>query len=322
MSKESKLPKDEDTSDSQSTASAGQRRGTPASAGGMPNPSDFSAMTGLINDPSIKELAKQILRDPSFCQMAKQLQKTFQGAPAVEGIPQFDPQQHYSAMLLIMPNPQFKTMVKRFVYALKLDPSISGMLESLTNQANKILLEKRMTLVKDDPSLKPIPEVIENRGPAAMMRFAFGGEGTTSAGDTAGEDEIENDEESIVHHTACFGDEEGLKTTLAAGADKDAEDSGGRTALHIACGCGEDKCAQVLLEAGAKVDALDKKKNTPLHYAAGYGMKDCGASIEKWRCCVSPFLTLQNVDGQTPIDVATLNNQTDVSKLIEKAAFL
>ncbi|KAK4485239.1 hypothetical protein RD792_007869 [Penstemon davidsonii] len=287
---ESKLPKD-GMSDSQSTASAGQRRGTPASAGGMPNPYDFSAMTGLINDPNIKELAKQILKDPSFCQKAKQLQKTFQGAPAVECIPQFDPQQYYSAIQLIMPNPQFKTMVKRFVYALIQDPSMSGMLKSLTNPANKDQLEKRMTRVKDDPSLKPIPEVIENRGPAAMMRywnnkeflqklreavrFAVGGEGATSAGDTAGEDETENDEESIVHHTASFGDEEGLKTALAAGADKDKEDSGGRTALHIACGCGEDKCAEVLLEAGAKVDALDKNMNTPLHYAAGYGRKDC-----------------------------------------------
>ncbi|KAK4485240.1 hypothetical protein RD792_007870 [Penstemon davidsonii] len=325
---------DQGMSDSQSTASAGQRRGTPASAGGMPNPYDFSAMTGLINDPSIKELAKQILKDPSFCQKAKQLQKTFQGAPAVECIPQFDPQQYYSAIQLIMPNPQFKTMVKRFVYALIQDPSMSGMLKSLTNPANKDQLEKRMTRVKDDPSLKPIPEVIENRGPAAMMRywnnkeflqklgeavrFAVGGEGATSAGDTAGEDETENDEESIVHHTASFGDEEGLMTALAAGADMDEEDSGGRTALHIACGYGEDKCAEVLLEAGAKVDALDKNMNTPLHYAAGYGRKDCVELLLKNGAAV----TLQNLDGQTPIDVATLNNQTDISKLIEKDAFL
>jgi hypothetical protein len=32
--------------------------------------------------------------------------------------------------------------------------------------------------------------------------------------------------------------------------------------------------------------------------------------------------TLQNLDGKTPIDVARLNNQEDVLKLLEKHAFV
>jgi len=32
--------------------------------------------------------------------------------------------------------------------------------------------------------------------------------------------------------------------------------------------------------------------------------------------------TLQNLDGKTPIDVAKLNNQDDVLKLLEKHAFV
>lgn len=47
---------------------------------------------------------------------------------------------------------------------------MSGMLESLTNPTNKAQLEERMTKIKDDPSLKPILDEIENGGPAAMMR--------------------------------------------------------------------------------------------------------------------------------------------------------
>ena len=47
---------------------------------------------------------------------------------------------------------------------------MSGMLESLTNPANKSQLEERMARVKEDPSLKPILDEIENGGPAAMMR--------------------------------------------------------------------------------------------------------------------------------------------------------
>lgn len=78
------------------------------------------------------------------------------------------------------------------------------------------------------------------------------------------------------------------------------------------------KCAQVLLEAGAKVDALDKNKNTALHYAAGYGRKECVALLLHNGAAV----TLQNMDGKTPIDVAKLNNQSDVLKLLEKDAFL
>ncbi|KAL2903975.1 Ankyrin repeat domain-containing protein 2A [Bienertia sinuspersici] len=84
-------------------------------------------------------------------------------------------------------------------------------------------------------------------------------------------------------------------------------------------GCqGGVKCAQVLLEAGAKVDALDKNKNTALHYAAGYGRKECVALLLENGAAV----TLQNLDGKTPIDVAKLNNQHEVLKLLEKDAFL
>ena len=35
-----------------------------------------------------------------------------------------------------------------------------------------------------------------------------------------------------------------------------------------------------------------------------------------------PYRTLQNMDGKTPIDVAKLNEQTEVLKLLEKDAFL
>ena len=50
------------------------------------------------------------------------------------------------------------------------DPSMSTMLESLQNPANKDQLDERMARIKEDPSLKPILEEIESGGPAAMMR--------------------------------------------------------------------------------------------------------------------------------------------------------
>ncbi|KAK8613486.1 hypothetical protein V6N13_101248 [Hibiscus sabdariffa] len=78
------------------------------------------------------------------------------------------------------------------------------------------------------------------------------------------------------------------------------------------------KCAQILVEAGAAVDALDKNKNSALHYAAGYGRKDCVALLLKNGAAV----TLQNMDGKTPIDLAKLNSQQEVVKLLEKNDFL
>ncbi|KAK9087593.1 hypothetical protein Syun_029987 [Stephania yunnanensis] len=303
---------------------------------GAANPFDFSAMSGLLNDPSIKELAEQIAKDPSFNHMAEQLQRSVQVA-GEDGIPQFDRDQYLSTMQQVMQNPQFMTMAERLGSALMQDPTTSTMLESFINSGRKEEFEERLSRIKEDPTLKPILEEIEAGGPAAMMRYwndpdvlhklgqAMGlpgaGEAATSAelsGPEEPEDETGNEDESIVHHTASVGDVEGLKNALASGADKDEEDSEGRTALHFACGYGEVQCAQVLLEAGAGVDALDKNKNTALHYAAGYGRKECVALLLENGAAV----TLQNMDGKTPIDVAKLNNQQEVLKLLEKDAFL
>lgn len=132
--------------------------------------------------------------------MAEQLQKTFQGAAVEESVPNFDSQQYYSTMQQVMQNPQFMTMAERLgnalmqvnvVWALDFlmrndsslsdrhmisllfklqDPSMSGMLESLSNPAQKEQIEERMARIKEDPSLKPILEEIESGGPAAMMR--------------------------------------------------------------------------------------------------------------------------------------------------------
>ncbi|CAA2982357.1 Hypothetical predicted protein [Olea europaea subsp. europaea] len=185
---------------------SGERRSTPSSISGMPNPFDFSAMTGLLNDPSIKELAEQIAKDPSFNQMAEQLQKTFQGAAVEDGVPNFDTQQYHSTMQQVMQNPQFMTMAEQLGNTLMQDPSMSSMMESLTNPAHKDQLEERMAHTKQYTSLKPILEEMKNGGPAAMRRDWKTG---TSAEEAAGEDVTEevNEDESIVHQTASIGDE-------------------------------------------------------------------------------------------------------------------
>ncbi|KAF8406787.1 hypothetical protein HHK36_008879 [Tetracentron sinense] len=222
---ENKNSKSETSSVEQQT---GQRGPDPGSQAGFPaNPFDFSAMSGLLNDPCIKELAEQIAKDPAFNQMAEQLQKGIHGATAEDGIPQFDPQQYYSTMQQVMQNPQFMTMAEHLGNALIQDPSMSKMLENLANPSQKTQLEERMAHIKEDPSLKPILEEIESGGPAAMMRYwndkevlqklgkAMGlvvpAEAAASdelSGPDEAEEESGNEEESIVHHAASIGDVE------------------------------------------------------------------------------------------------------------------
>jgi len=326
------------SSESQSTMSSGERRAASNPGTGAPNPFDFSAMSSLLNDPSIKELAEQIAKDPSFNQMAEQLQRNVQSS-GQQSIPELDGEQYFSAMQQVMQNPQFMSMAEQLGNALMQDPSMSNMLQTLADPSHKNQVEGRLAQVREDPSLKPILDEIESGGPAAMMKYwndpavltklgqAMGvgplADAATSdepSGADQGEEDDANEEEDelTVHHTASVGDVEGLRNLLKLGADKDEKDTEGRTALHFACGYGEVKCAEVLLEAGVMVDALDKNKNTALHYAAGYGREECVGLLLKYGAAV----TLQNLDGKTPIEVAKLNEQKEVLKLLEKDAFL
>ncbi|CAH8314853.1 unnamed protein product [Eruca vesicaria subsp. sativa] len=325
---ESKSPKPESTASS-------------ANPGLNFNAFDFSNMAGILNDPSIRELAEQIAKDPAFNQLAEQLQRSIPnaaqgGGAGGGGFPNIDPQQYVSTMQQVMHNPEFQTMAERLGNALVQDPQMSPFLEAFSNPETAEHFTERMARMKEDPELKPILDEIDAGGPSAMMKYWNDKDVLKKLGEAmgmpiaglpdqaaSGEPEVaveegEEEEESIVHQTASLGDVEGLKNALASGGNKDEEDSEGRTALHFACGYGELKCAQVLIDAGASVNAVDKNKNTPLHYAAGYGRKECVSLLLENGAAV----TLQNLDEKTPTDVAKLNNQLEVVKLLEKDAFL
>ncbi|OEL30993.1 Ankyrin repeat domain-containing protein 2A [Dichanthelium oligosanthes] len=204
---------------------------SPAAGAGMPNPFDFSAMSSLLNDPSIREMAEQIASDPVFNQMAEQLQKSAQGA-GEQGMPALDPQQYMATMQQVMQNPQFVSMAERLGNALMQDPAMSSMLENLSSPAHKEQLEERMARIKEDPSLKGILDEIENGGPSAMMKYWNDPEvlqkigqamGVNLPGDSSastvlsGPEETEEeggyDDESIVHNTASVGDAEVMVLT-------------------------------------------------------------------------------------------------------------
>jgi len=66
---------------------------------------------------------------------------------------------------------------------------------------------------------------------------------------------------------------EAVKMLIAAGADVDAFNLTGQTALHVAAQRGVDPLVTELLDAGATIDLRDKQKRTPLDLALGVGLK-------------------------------------------------
>lgn len=64
------------------------------------------------------------------------------------------------------------------------------------------------------------------------------------------------------------GSLQAVQALLNAGADVDARDSAGGTALHAATVRRHVDCCRVLLEAGADCNAVDQGNNTPLHMLA------------------------------------------------------
>jgi ankyrin repeat protein len=64
---------------------------------------------------------------------------------------------------------------------------------------------------------------------------------------------------------------EAIKLFIDHGADVDAFNAAGQTALHVAAGRGSDNIVRLLAARGAKLDMKDKQGHTPLDLALGLG---------------------------------------------------
>ncbi|MGW0806408.1 ankyrin repeat domain-containing protein [Nonomuraea sp. NPDC002799] len=99
---------------------------------------------------------------------------------------------------------------------------------------------------------------------------------------------------------AAWDREEAATVLLAGGADVNARESGGWTALLWAASNGHAATAKVLIEAGAEADAANDDGDTPLSLAARRGalgvvqtLLEAGADAGKY-----------DGDGDTPLDIA------------------
>ena len=78
-----------------------------------------------------------------------------------------------------------------------------------------------------------------------------------------------------LRNAVSAGDSERVQALLKAGANLNAADSLGNTALHIASEKGDIECIHLLLDAGADVKKMNHGRSTPLLYAANYGCEQC-----------------------------------------------
>ena len=84
---------------------------------------------------------------------------------------------------------------------------------------------------------------------------------------------------------------------LSDGADINAQNSSGTTALHDIVWAGVDSMAEELIKRGARIDLENKSGETALHIAARQGATE----IMKVMLAKDPDLTAETNQGNTPL---------------------
>merc|ERR1719440_1922768 len=117
-----------------------------------------------------------------------------------------------------------------------------------------------------------------------------------------------------LHEAAKNGDLKAVNEYLNKGQPLDAQDHKGITPLGYAIGANKIAVVKLLLDNRANAYAVDATGNCGLHYAAGYGRKELLEYLIK----VGANVNQSNAQGQTPLAVATMNQQTASIQLLQQ----
>ena len=146
-------------------------------------PFDMSKIKEMLEDPSIKDMAKQIAEDPAFKAMAENMQASMAAGGALPGMPPgagggvpgmppgVDPKQAMEAMQNVMQNPAFMQMAEKLGTQMMQDPQMASMMQQMQDPATTEKMKAKMEALKEDPEMAEIMKEIETGGPSAMMKY-------------------------------------------------------------------------------------------------------------------------------------------------------
>ena len=143
-------------------------------------PFDMSKIKEMLEDPSIKDMAKQIAEDPAFKSMAENMQANMAAGGALPGAgaagpmgmpPGVDPKQAMEAMQNVMANPAFMQMAEKLGTQMMQDPQMASMMQQMQDPATTEKMKAKMEALKEDPEMAEIMKEIETGGPSAMMKY-------------------------------------------------------------------------------------------------------------------------------------------------------
>lgn len=118
---------------------------------------------------------------------------------------------------------------------------------------------------------------------------------------------------TVLHMAVCCRGRSpaGVKFLLQNGADVDASDLHGDTALHQACFEELPWATQMLLDGGARCSPVNLQQETPLHRAMVFGDWNSGMRLILAGSCLTPVDQI----GSTPLQVARVGRFTSARAL-------
>jgi ankyrin repeat domain-containing protein 50 len=117
------------------------------------------------------------------------------------------------------------------------------------------------------------------------------------------------------------GDKRRVSLLIDVGADVNAADTDGRTALHLASSCGRTDIVRILVQRGADLDAEDARGRTALHLSSRGGHVDVVRlllEVEESRVLLDEEVNIdvQDATEWTPLHHATAGQHLDVMRLL------
>ncbi len=118
-----------------------------------------------------------------------------------------------------------------------------------------------------------------------------------------------NSKSSALHG---IDDEEKIKVLIEFGANVNAINDQGWTALHSILSTGTRNCAKILIDNGADLTAKDNEGQSPLFKAAKEGNVECVQLLIENKANVNE----KDKDGQTPLLIATKQGFAECLQLL------